>query len=473
MVSHAVVTGVPSQLDCELDKPGMTGTCFTHALRLKSSALRRSNACWAAEESDAAVANVQDAKSKYKMTKRPLQSSTNRISSAMLHFRIGPMSDESRMWSIHCFVFVIVAGAFIALEQELFAQAPPTVTTPAREKFITDLQTRHEQIGTFRCELSETTRYSSDWMRRMQKQHPSNKTKMPVAEIEQMVATRTWQLRFDGQQYFTRREGGIPDMDAGAVVEDRRTVLFDGKTQTLLNEATATRSHHNAIIQDKPTDFEYLSLKPIWWYTRFMDKQGFGCPSSQFTVRSDLVHVFGKAAIVVDCSASGEVFEFDIERGHLPVRYRNGPDGEATVTVEIDYVEGAETGWRPEAWVVKSVTGNKIDTETKVRILSWEQNVEFGPDDFQIELPKGTLLYDKRAQSGKYSVIDDAGRKSDISKTDVLHGNVQSLIEGRNPAERLTNSDFPWHLLLVQVVILLGVVLAVLWSRRGRDKKKG
>jgi len=319
----------------------------------------------------------------------------------------------------------------------------------------TDWHARSTRVGGFTCAIEEVATYQPDWLQRM-----GFKPSQPGGILKEIQCRRTWRLRTDGQRYFVWRAGELPNQKTGALTTDDRQVAFDGVTQTALSAPDANREFSDVVIESRPMDLEQLTLKPLWWYVRFDDPRGMGCPGNRFqAVPSDS----DESLLRVDCIGDRGGFELDARRDHVPVRYWNRREN-PLVTVDIEYSDALPV--RPVKWTITSLGEGKPEVISVCRVTEWREQQTFADEDFQLEIPPGTLIHDRRS-GGTYQLKDAQGRIQSLSRNEVDTDVIQHRIRNSPPPGVVRNRWF----LGVQAVLLTVLVSIAVRVRLHRNGK--
>lgn len=181
-------------------------------------------------------------------------------------------------------------------------------------------------------------------------------------------------------------------------------------------------------------------------------------------VRAEDVVLNGHRCAVVemqyDVSPLGGMYWLDLDRAFLVLRYNETVNNKTTMELNIDYREEPEIGWVPSTWNAAFTNGSY---SVSGKLHSFEANPKISRTDFDLEFPKGTVVFDRDA--GIRSLILENGSQRIITPEESASGFTYEELKATKSGELARRPPaFPatgWRaiFMLINLAAILAVIL--------------
>ncbi len=161
----------------------------------------------------------------------------------------------------------------------------------------------------------------------------------------------------------------------------------------------------------------------------------------------------------------------DPARDFVFVRYLHLKKGITTTQVDVTYELGREKFWIPKVWAIIFAEANgALRRSYRVRVTEYEINLPVDPASFDLEFPRGTVVYDFK-QDLQYVVRPDGGGKRMVPRSDI--GATYEQILNSEPGQAFKSTRSPerscnWPAIVG--AILAASCLLLVFYQRARHK---
>ncbi len=157
-----------------------------------------------------------------------------------------------------------------------------------------------------------------------------------------------------------------------------------------------------------------------------------------------------------------ETLYLDCERDFVVLRRTTAFRDELRWQGDVSYKVDAEIGWIPNAWeyVFRAGEDRHVQESGRCRLINYELNVEMADDEFDIEFPPSTRVFDDTKEKLiQYVVMEDGkpGRQ-------IYDANGPTYEDLLQPA-----AGRRWLVLAIGFIVSGFARFAWLWRRRRRD----